>query len=270
MSKHIAELEAALELTLIDRKRRDGTLTSAGEFIANHVLRAEALLVQAGIGVAQYREVGAGSVSIVASSLTGRYVLPGIIAEFQHAHPGVLVTMQVGTAQQAVDQLRSHRAELGFVAGSSGAPEIEAERLLEYEVVIVGKPELVPRKPSRDNLERLTWISLEKGAATRASSDVELARLSVVPRRRVELPSIEAVVHAVKKGYGIAAVSRNVISGDLESGKISTIALRGWDVRNTVHVLRVRDAALTPSAEQFRRFVREYIVAERDTKGRRR
>lgn len=267
VSKHIAELETALGVTLVNRKRRDGTLTGAGEFVANYVLRAEALLAQAGIGAAQYREVGAGSVAIVASSLTGRYVLPEIVAEFQHAHPGVLITMQIGTAQHAVEQLRSHRAELGFVAGTVGAPEIEAEQLLEYEVVIVGKQGLVPRKPSRDNLERLTWISLEKGAATRASSDDGLARLSIVPRRRLELPSIEALVHAVKKGYGIAAISRNVVSGDLDSSRLVRIPLRGWDVRNTVSVLRVRDAALTPAAEQFWRFVRDHLV-KRGGKGR--
>ncbi len=176
ISKHIAELETSLGVALVDRRRREG------------------------------------SVGIVASSLTGRYVLPEIIAEFQHAHPGVRVTMQVGTALQAVEHLRSHHAELGFVAGIVGAPEIETEQLLEYEVVIVGKPALVPRMPSRDNLERLTWISLEKGAATRISSDAALARLSIVPRRRLEFPSIEALVHAVKKGYGIAAISRNVVA----------------------------------------------------------
>ena len=107
ISKHIAELETALGVELIDRKRRDGTFTAVGEFVANYVLRAEALLVQAGNGAAQFRDNGTGSVGIVASSLTGRYVLPEIIAEFQHAHPGVRVTMQVGTALQAVEHLLS-------------------------------------------------------------------------------------------------------------------------------------------------------------------
>ena len=82
VSKHIAELEAALGVKLVDRARRDGALTSAGEFVANCVLRAEALLVQANLGAAQFRESGTGSVAIVASSLTGTYVLPAIIADF--------------------------------------------------------------------------------------------------------------------------------------------------------------------------------------------
>ena len=94
ISKHIAELEHALGLKLVERARRDGALTSAGDFVANYVLRAEALLVQAGLGAAQFRKSGSGSVAVVASSLTGTYLLPEIIAEFQHSHPGVRVSMQ--------------------------------------------------------------------------------------------------------------------------------------------------------------------------------
>ena len=132
ISKHIAELEDVLGLKLVERTRRDGVLTSAGDFVANHVLRAESLLVQAGLGVAQFRESGSGSVAAVASSLTGTYLLPEIIAEFQHSHPGVRVTLRVGTAEQAIELLRSHRAELGFVAGTVAASEIETEPLFEY------------------------------------------------------------------------------------------------------------------------------------------
>jgi DNA-binding transcriptional LysR family regulator len=256
ISKHIADLESTLGLKLVQRARRDGALTNAGDFVANYVLRAEALLVQARLGAAQFRESGSGSVAVAASSVTGSYLLPEIIADFQNAHPGVRVTLQLGTAEQAIDLLRSHRAELGFVAGTVGAPEMETESLFEYEVVIVGKAALAPRRPSRDTLERLTWMSREEGSATRISSDAELARLGIVPRRRLELPSNEALVHALKRGYGIAAISRYVVAAELRAGSLSAIPVRGWKVRNTVSVLRVRDAKLTPSADRFQAFVR--------------
>jgi DNA-binding transcriptional LysR family regulator len=256
ISKHIADLENTLGLKLVERARRDGALTSAGDFVANYVLRAEALLVQAGLGAAQFRKSGSGSVAVAASSLTGTYLLPEIIAEFQHSHPGVRVTLRLGTAEQAIDLLRSHRAELGFVAGAVAAPEIETEPLFEYEVVVVGKPALVPGRPTRDGLERLTWISREEGSATRISSEAELARLGIVPRRRLELPSNEALVHALKRGYGIAAISRYVVAAELRSGSLAVIHVRGWKVRNVVSLLRVRDAKLTPSTDGFQTFVR--------------
>jgi DNA-binding transcriptional LysR family regulator len=270
VSKHIAELESALGVKLVERARRDGALTNAGDFVANHVLRAESLLVQAGLGAAQFRTSGSGTVAVASSSLTGEYLLPEIIAEFQHSNPGVRITLQVGTAEQAVELLRSHRAELGLIAGSVAAPEIESEPLLEYDVVIVGKPQLVPRRPSRDDLEKVTWISREEGSATRVSSDAGLERLGIVPRRRLELPSNEAVVYALKQGYGIAAISRYVVADELKSKRLSVVQVRGWNVRNVVSVLRVRDAKLTPSADKFQSFVRAQLgkIAKKRVKRR--
>jgi LysR family transcriptional regulator, transcriptional activator of the cysJI operon len=182
--------------------------------------------------------------------------MPAIIAEFQNSHPGVRVTLQLGTAVQAVELLRSHRAELGFVAGAVAAPEIETEPLLEYDVVIVGRPALIPGRASHDRLETLTWISREEGSATRISSDVTLARLGIVPRRRLELASNETVVCALKQGYGIAAISRYAVATELRTGSLAVIQVRGWNVRNIVSLLRVRDAMLSPSAERFQTFAR--------------
>lgn len=257
VSKHVADLERALGLRLVERARRDGALTDAGEFVANYVLRAESLLVQATLGATEIRKSGSGSLAIVASWMTGTYLLPNIIADFKHLHPGVRVSLELGTANQAVEWLRSHRAELGFIANAVGGPEIEAEPLLENEIVIAGRPELVPTRRSREGLEALTWISREEGSATRSASDRAMARLSIVPRRRLELPSYEAVLSALKSGYGVAAISRYVIATELRAGSLTLIPVRGWNVRSVVSVVRVRDALLTPSADQFQALVRE-------------
>src|SRR5436190_16913287 len=256
VSKHVAELERVLGVKLVERARRDGALTSAGDFVANHVLRAESLLAQAAIGAAQFRDSESGSLAIVASWVTGTYLLPGIIAEFQHLHPAVRISLQLGTAMQAAEWLRSHRAELGFIAGAVGGPEIEAEPLLENEIVIVGRPGFAPSRPTRENLESFTWISREEGSATRNASDAAMARLGIVPRRRLELPSYEAVVCALKNGYGVAALSRFVAAAELNAGSLTVIAVRGWNVRSMISVLRVRDALLTPAADQFQNLVR--------------
>ncbi len=260
VSKHVADLERVLGLRLVERARRDGVLTSAGEFVANHVLRAEAILVQATLGAAEIRKSGSGSLAIVASWLTGTYLLPGIIAEFKHSHPGVRVSLELGTAKQAVEWVRSHRAELGFIADAVGGPEIEAEHLLENEIVIVGRPALVPKRASRESLEALTWISREEGSATRSAAERAMARVGIVPRRRLELPSYEAVLSALKRGYGVAAIMRYVVAADLQAGSLSVIPVRGWNARAVISLLRVRDALLTPSADQFQALAREHFA----------
>src|SRR5690349_11622334 len=81
ISKHIADLEQELGVKLVARRAR--TLTHAGEYLAGHVVRAEALLKQAAKGLASLRDPMSGTVSIVASGTPGTYVLPDIVAAFQ-------------------------------------------------------------------------------------------------------------------------------------------------------------------------------------------
>jgi DNA-binding transcriptional LysR family regulator len=251
VSKHIADLERALQLKLVERTARGGALTNAGEFLANHVLRAEALLAQAALGAAEYRTPGSGSLTIVAAGVSGTYLLPEVVAAFQEAHPGIRVSLELGTSARAVDALRSHRAELGVVGGFVAAPEIEAEPLLQNETVVVGAPGLARRRLSRDQLESLTWISREEGSAARALVEAACADIGIAPKRRLALPSWEAIKLMVRRGYGVAACSRFAVEEELKAGVLAVLPIRGWKLRNTMSIIRVRDAALTPAAQRF-------------------
>jgi DNA-binding transcriptional LysR family regulator len=251
VSKNIAELERELGARLIERHRRGDALTPAGEFLANHVLRAEAILAQAALGFSEFRELRSGALRIVAAGVSGTYLLPELIAQFQQAHPGIRVSLELGTSAATVEALRSHRAELGMVSGFMAAPEIEAEPLLKNDIVLVGPRRLAARRLSRDQLESLTWISREEGSAARAVVEAALADLGIVPQRRLELPSWEAIKLIVRRGYGIAACSRFAVEDEVRAGLLVVLPIRGWKVQNIMSVIRVRDAALTPGAQQF-------------------
>jgi LysR family transcriptional regulator, transcriptional activator of the cysJI operon len=256
VSKHIAEIEREFGIRLVERRRRGCVLTAAGEFFANHVLRAEAILAQATRGVDELRKPGSGSLGIVASGITGTYLLPEVIATFQQTNPGVHVTLELATTAKAVEALRSHRAELGVVGGFVTAPEIEAEPLVEDEIVVIGPRRLAGRRLSRAELEAVTWVSREEGSATRAAVEAACANLGIVPSRRLVLPSWEAIKLAVKRGDGIAGCSRFAIAEELRTGSLGIIPVPRWSVRKMMSIIRVRDAALTPSAQQFLRILR--------------
>ena len=142
VSKHVADLERELGVRLIERRTR--ALTDAGEYLASHVLRAEALLKQAAGGLASLRDPLSGSRYRSSSSGTpGTYVLPRIVASFQNKHPGVRFQFELATSVWRDRRLvRSHRAELGVTGGFIAAPELEAELLFEDEIVVVGSPKL--------------------------------------------------------------------------------------------------------------------------------
>jgi LysR family transcriptional regulator, transcriptional activator of the cysJI operon len=249
VSKHIADIERELGVKLIERRSR--ALTPAGEYLASHVLRADALLRQAAHGLAALREPMSGALSVVAAGTPGTYVLPEIVAAFQQAHPGVRMQFELATSAEVVNAVRSHRAEIGVSGGFVAAPEIEAEPLIEDEIVIVGPPNFAGRRLLRDEIEALTWISREQGSATRLIADEALANLGIVPRRRLALPAWEAIKIAVRRGHGIAAFSRLALSEELAAGTLAIVPFMPWRVRRTFSIVRIRDAAPTPTAQQF-------------------
>src|SRR4051812_14231772 len=98
VSKHIADLERRLGTQLIKRAARGGTLTAAGTFLEQHVLRAEAILAQATRGISDFKEPGTGAISLIASGVPGTYLLPVVIARFQEIWPGVVFDLEMGTS----------------------------------------------------------------------------------------------------------------------------------------------------------------------------
>ena len=249
ISRHIADLERELRAVLIDR--RSGTLTAAGDLLANHVLRAEAILAQTTTLIGALREPEQGSLSIRAAGISGTYLVPDVVAEFQQRHPQVRVNFLLGTSAEVVKAVRGHQAEIGVAGGPLAAPEIEAEPLMEDEIVIVGPPRLRGRRLSRDDLEALTWISREEGSATRVVADNALAELGIVPTRRLALPAWESIKLAVRRDQGVAAFSRLVVAEELEAGTLVVIPFVPWKVRRMISVIRIRDADLTPAAQRF-------------------
>lgn len=59
------------------------------------------------------------------------------------------------------------------------------------------------------------------------------------------------MVHALTKGYGVAALSHFVVAPELRAGSLVVLPVTGWNVSTMISLLRVRDALLTPAADQF-------------------
>ena len=250
VSKHIADLEREVGANLVVRRPRGGELTPAGEFLANHVLRAHALLAQASRGIGEFRQQVSGALAIVASGVPATYLLPETVVAFQRAHPGVRVSVVSGNSARTMDALRSHRAELGVVGGFAAAPEIEAESLVEEEIVLVGAPGVGGRWISRREAEAATWIAPSEGSATRAAVEAAWADLGITARHRLELPNWEAVKLAVARGDGLAGCSEFTVAAEIRAGTLAVVLLRGWKVRRMLSIVRHREAVLTPTARE--------------------
>ena len=147
--------------------------------------------------------------------------------------------------------LRAHHAELGVVGGFAAAPEIEAEPLVEEDIVVVGAPRFARRRWSRREAEAAAWIMQPVGSAFQAAVEAAWADLGITPTRRLELPTMEGVKLAVARGDGVAGFSRFAVEAELRRGTLRVLRLRGWKVRRTISIVYPRGGMLTPSAREF-------------------
>lgn len=251
VSKHVAELEAELGTQLVIRGSRRIRLTPAGEFVADHVERAEALVAQAARGARSLAGAETGRLA-VATSGTGMYLAIDAIAAFHAAHPRVELDVQIGTSEPMVELVRAHRAELAIVGGFTAARDLESETLVEDDIAIVASPAVARAKPTLRDLEGATWISREEGSSTRAAFEAAWRDLGITPAQRISLPSWEAVKLTVARGGGVTGISRYAVMPELAAGTLAIVKVPGWRVRRHFSLVHARDIPLSPPAERFR------------------
>jgi DNA-binding transcriptional LysR family regulator len=258
VSKHVASLEAELGLRLVVRGARATTLTAAGEVLADYVLRAEALLANARRALAAGADAEIGTLALAASGIPGTYLLPALLSRFHEQHPRIELDFEVTTSGGALDAVRAHRVEIGVVGGMTVPGELEAEPLVEDEVVLVGPPALGGHRLRAKDLEQLTWISREEGSATRAAVEAARWQMGLHSVRTLQLPSWEAVKLAVASGAGIAAISRFALELELESSRLVVLDAPRWRMTRTIAAVTARDVPLTPPAGRFLTLLRDH------------
>jgi DNA-binding transcriptional LysR family regulator len=256
VSKHIAALEAELQVAAAQARSAWRDTDPAGQVLADYVLRAEALLANARRALATGAEAQIGTLSLAASGIPGTYLLPALLARVPRRASRRRARCPALDVGGSLDLVRSHEVELAVVGGMTVPPELVSEPLVEDEVVLVGAPSLGERRLRPKELEGLTWVSREEGSATRAAVEAARWQIGLHVVRTLELPSWEAVKLAVASGAGIAAISRFALDLELRAGTLVVLDMPRWRLARTISVVTAREVPVTPPAERFLELLR--------------
>ena len=91
----------------------------------------------------------------------------------------------------------------------------------------------------------------EEGSATRRVTERTLQRAGVKFRVGMELDHTEAIKQGVMAGLGVALVSIFAVRGELETGRLCPVRLRGLRIQRHFHVLHHEARRVTASAQAF-------------------
>ena len=255
LSQHVAELERELGARLFDRLRRNVALTEAGRILEDHALRLFATLTSAREAIAELGGLKRGSLLVGASTTPGIYVLPAVVASFQERYPGIALSLQIANSAVIEERIRGNEIDLGVVGGHALHPgeECLASGLLDELVLIVpaGHPWVRRREIAPARLADQRLLVREDGSATRQVAERALQHAGVKVGASMELGHTEAIKQAVMAGLGVALVSVHAVRGDVASGRLGALRLKGMRIRRHFHVIHNEARTLSASARAF-------------------
>lgn len=262
VSHRLQQLEAALEVRLVNRSSRSFSMTDAGAIFYRHAVETLERAELAENAVRERLQEPSGVIRFTTAVATSHYALSQIVPEFIRRHPKIQVVQH--TSDEQIDIVGGSydlaiRAHTGPLSDSSLVQRILAPapwflyaspEYLEHR----GLPLLPQDLANHDSLAMLrpghpaTW-KLRHG--TRGEEVITL-------KPRLSGNDLMMLKHAAAQGLGVAALPRYICRDDVRSGRLQCI-LPDWLAgdANITAVIPFRHGIL-PSVRAFL----DYLIQE--------
>jgi DNA-binding transcriptional LysR family regulator len=259
LSRQMQKLERRLEIALFVRTATGVRLTAAGDRYRTY---ARDLLARHRQLLAELRGDGAaltGPLNVAASSTPGEFLVPRLVADFTADHPDVRPVVFTADSEEVCHELLERRWDLGFVGARIKRDGLRFDPVAEDEIVLAvpaNHPFARTREVALPDLAGERFVDREGGSGTVLSVRRTLADrgLSLPPHRAaMTLSTTQAIVAAVRAGYGIGFVSSLALP-DPQDGRVVGVRLAGIPLPRTLYLVREKRRLLSPVARRFAEF----------------
>ena len=256
LSHQIRQLEQELGTPLFERTSRRVTPTEAGQAMAARARRVLAEVDAARQEVDELRGVLRGRIWIGALLPAGGLDVPGLLARFSRAYPGVEVALREGIAADMMRYLAARELDAAFCLLAGETPsELAVERLSHEEVVAAFAPGRAPPPPSVTvaDLARHPIVALRRGSAINSALNQMFADAGEPLRLALESGDPFLLRSLAAQGFATAIVPRSLIG--LEGPAIEVRSLKPA-IHLPVALVWRRERNAPPAARTFIEFVR--------------
>ena len=260
VSMQIKQVESHVGLALFDRRGRQVSLSTAGEYFLVHAKRLLANLKEADNAMARFKRLEHGVLTIGIVS-TAKYFVPHLLARFHEEHPGVDVRLRVvGNREQLVTMMQAGEVDLSVMGRPPKEIATRAESFAAHPLVFVCPPRhplLDVGQPPVSALEGFAFIVREHGSGTRTAMEAFFAEHRFEPRITMEMSSNETIKQAVMAGMGLSFLSLHTIGLEVRSGLLTVLDVAGTPLMRMWNIVHLQSKVLSPAAEAFRYFIIE-------------
>ncbi len=254
VSQQMRTLEERYGVTLVERGRKNFSVTSEGEVFlsaARDILdRFNGIESQLG----EMRDSVAGPLRVATVYSIGFHELPPYLERYRASFPDVDLSVQYRRSGQIYADVLDSRADLGLVAYPQSRKGIEVEKVWEDRLVLICPPGHELSKNKTVGLKALDgqrFISFEPDLPTRKAIDGLFKEGGVHIKEVVEFDNIETVKRGVVIENAVSMVPSDSVSDEVAAGTLCQVELEGVDVRRPLGILRRRTKAVTPAMREL-------------------
>ena len=260
VSYQVKELEEALGLPLLDRLGKSVHLTEAGSILYSYTRRTLDVLDEAAVAFEEMRGIKRGNLRVGASTTVGIYLLPAALGAFKKLHPGIVISLEIGTRVRVQEQVLLNELDLAVVGPALKDPDLAILPFVSDELVVVAPAghTLAGRSGlALKDLESQPFVMREPASGSRWSLEKAARKAGAKLNVAMELGSNGAIKHAVESGLGLAVISRYACALELSSRRLVELDIKGFPIRRDWHIVHLRRRRLPASVLAFIAFLKD-------------
>ena len=233
VSLALQELESALGARLFERAGRGLRQTDAARRLLPRAIelveRAAELPAIAGDVTAPARHLAIG-----ASRTIGPFLMPELLADFGHRHPGLVentsIELVIENTETLVARIRDLTLDLAFIEGEVLEPGLSVQPWMNDAICLFARA----GHPAPRALAAGRWALRERGSGTRETFLRAMQPLIGAPEIAIEVSDPLALKRLVATSDWFGCLSRMAVAGELRDGLLLDVTPRAAGLRRAL------------------------------------
>jgi DNA-binding transcriptional LysR family regulator len=255
----IRSLEEAAGLRLFDRNTRHVELTAEGKVLDASARR---LLADMDLVMDDLRDHAArrrGRVALAALPSLAAGWLPGLLARFSQAHPGIVLDLRDALLDPCLDMVQSGQVDFAVASRRPDMTDLDSEFLHADRYFLVCRADHPLAAQSQVRLRdivRYPVIQLARGSSVRKHLDEALGADAPLPVFEVE--HLATVTGLVRAGLGVSVVPAMTLF-HFRSDDLRVVPLAGRALTRPLYLVQRKGRSLSVAAQALY----ELLIAHR-------
>ena len=263
LSQHMANLEAELGVSLLERSVQGTRATAMGELLYRHAKTILRQMDDAQAAIRRGSEAPSGRVAIGFPTSTSRILAAPLLERLQQRYPLIELELVEASSGDLTGQVAADRLALAVTMNARADTRLRIEPVLEEELfVVVGAAAPVPSTLSLEAFAAMPLLLPTHPNSVRVATERLLVARQLRWRLVAETSAVEILILAAERGLGVTLLPTSAFALAEKLGRVRGVALEGRPLTRELSISLSVPSARSPAVQCVREALLRVIEEE--------